>query len=196
MAGATGRRVAVMNPSGGVPGGGLFDGSGAMEEDISRRTSLLLALRHCNDSYPLSVTSSHGGRAIFHPFVVVLRGPASQGYALLGVTPTVDVVTIKAPQIQKGDTNGRTWTGREKESHVKEMWVAIRLYLLACERQGLADIVLAPLGCGAFNNPPWGVAHLFRRALTSLRFKGVFATVAFVSKEIWLNATNDMLSVF
>ena len=127
-----------------------------MEEEISRRTSLLLALRHCNDFYPLSVTPPHGGRAIFHSFVVVLRSPASQGYALLGVTPTVDAVTVKAPQIHKRDTNGRTWTGREKESHVKEMWVAIRLYLLACERQG----------------------------------------VAFVSKEIWLNATSEMLSAF
>merc|ERR1712232_864212 len=55
----------------------------------------------------------------------------------------------------------------------------IRAVLYAAKVNGLPNLVLGAFGCGAFGNPPWAVAELFKQQLQSSEFRGSFAKVVF-----------------
>jgi uncharacterized protein (TIGR02452 family) len=186
--GGEGSMPAVLNMANRhTPGGGVLDGAGAQEENLFRRTALLLSLypfgeHHAEyelepgprgQRYPIPCES--GG--IYSPPTAVFRSSERTGYAFLSRPFFVAFLTVPAisdPELVERE--GRLWLSEAMaEGTVRK----IRAILRIAARHGHADLVLSAFGCGAFRNPPHHVARLFRETLAEGEFAGVFRRVVF-----------------
>ncbi len=166
-----------------MPGGGVLNGAGAQEENLFRRTNLLVSLypfmenlareymlEPREEQYPIE--RFEGG--IYSPTIVVFRGPEGEGYPLLTNPFPVSVATV--PAINRPDLTKDGHLTKEMEaSYERKIATLFRLALAG----GNDALVLGAWGCGAFRNPPADIARLFHRALNSYEFKNKFAVVVF-----------------
>lgn len=180
-----GPRCAVLNmASRRHPGGGVANGSRAQEEELCRRSDLLLSLyyftaqgkmfRFTNqgkEEYPIPM---YGG--IYSPSVCVYR-EAKTYYPMK--TPFMCNV-ISVPGINRPELNSK---GEMDERDLKLLRAKIRTILRIAAVHGHTKLVLGALGCGAFQNPPVQVAQAFKSVLAEREFKGIFEEICFAILE-------------
>lgn len=168
-----------------TPGGGVYNGAGAQEENLFRRTNLFQSLYQFSKlantyklprskhSYPLD--RNYGG--IYSPDVIVFRGEEKDGYPLLDNYYQVAVIYVAGMNRPELDCENRI------ASHLVEgVKNKIRTILNIAYKNGHDCVVLGALGCGAFQNPPAHVAKLFHEVIES-EFKNRFKKICFAVLE-------------
>ena len=167
-----GLRTCVLDAgSGGHFGGGYQRGASAQEEDLCRRSCLAdMADKHLDSSlpqlYPLRTS------CVMVPLVPVFRDDrhARVPYAVLDSPFTVDigiVAAINRPQLVQHGAELRL--SPSDASHTR---ACIRNFFAAAQRTKAQALVLVPLGCGAFCNPPGHICDIFLEVIRE--FDGVF----------------------
>lgn len=188
-----GSSCAVLNmASSKRPGGGVETGSRAQEEELCRRSNLLLSLylyspekwdEYFGDyysgkilgddfSYPISV---YGG--IYNPGVCVYRKPKT--YETTEDYFTCNVISVAG--VVRPDIDPKT--GKMLDKYVPVVKGKIRTILRIAITHNHSRLVLGALGCGAFKNPPSHVAQLFKEVLEESEFKGMFEEICFAILE-------------
>jgi uncharacterized protein (TIGR02452 family) len=169
-----------------TPGGLVEYGSGAQEENLCRRSNLILSLyqfsrtRVCQypdlglvqhkDQYPMD--ERFGG--IYSGLVSFFRGPESEGSMLepkLYNIPVISVAAIAGPMV---DANGMM-SEEDAKLTLDKMRTIFRIGAL----QGHDSLVLSAMGCGAFANPPEHIAKLFHQVIEEEEFKNRFRLIDF-----------------
>ena len=177
-----GYRVAVLNmASRQNPGGGVYSGAGAQEENIFRRTnifqSLFLFAPYAEDyglkmrsrAYPLD--RNYGG--IYSPEVTVFRGLEKDGYPLLEDPFNIDFISV--PGMNKPALNREGLIEDKLVEGVKNKMRTI--FEIALQNQ-IDCLILGAFGCGAFKNPPQHIAKLFHELLQN-EYRNEFRIVVF-----------------
>lgn len=162
--------VLVLNLANPVnPGGGVRNGARAQEEDLCRKSSLLLSLESKKAAryyeYNTSLHSYLGSDAmIFTPKVEIIRDETGK---LLDETVVVAVLTCAAPMIKYGKEG-------LSESAYQDMVYNRIVGMLKCAAYfGYKHLVLGAWGCGAFGNDARVISDLFYKALKELKFNGM-----------------------
>ena len=168
-----------------TPGGLVEYGSGAQEENLCRRSNLILSLYQfsaprvrqypdlglvCHkDQYPMD--ERFGG--IYSGIVTFFRGPESEGSMLEEPVniPVISVAALSGPRI------GRDGMMLKEEADITldKMRTIFRIGLM----QGHDSLVLSAMGCGAFANPPAHIAKLFHQVIEEDEFKDKFRLIDF-----------------
>jgi len=160
------------------PGGGWTNGSLAQEECIFLRSTYDLSLnsRHNIDrartwSYPIPQV---GG--IYSPDVLIFRGGPDDRYRIWKWKEWVylDFVAVAALRRPKLMTN-RRFTDRDAEITKEKIRAVLRIGWMT----GHSVLLLGALGCGAFRNPPWQVAELFKTVFEEPEFSQRFDEIHF-----------------
>ena len=165
------------------PGGGVANGSRAQEEELCRRSNLLLSLysfsgqgkmfkfQQPKKEYPIPM---YGG--IYSPSVCVYREPKT--YRTMEKPFMCSVISV--PGINRPELNEQ---GEMGERDLKLLRAKIRTILRIAATHGHTKLVLGALGCGAFQNPPAQVAQAFKSVLGEKEFKGLFEEICFAILE-------------
>jgi uncharacterized protein (TIGR02452 family) len=168
------------------PGGGVYSGAGAQEENLFRRSNMFLSLfqfgpkperyglkPHETRRYPLDRT--HGGA--YSPNVTVFRGAEANGYFLLPKPFKISVVTVAAINHPDLISDGDEF--RLGESSIALTKEKIRTILRIAAFGDHDSLALSAFGCGAFANPPRHMAELFQEVFREKEFLNRFKTVVF-----------------
>ena len=159
-------RVLVLNFANPVNrGGGVRRGAVAQEEDLCRKSSLLLSLESEAASpyyrYNRSLHTFMGSDAMMiSPNVEIIRGADGE---LLDRTAVVAVLTCAAPYISRG------YEGLSEDEYRGLLAHRIRLMLTLAAHEGYTHLVLGAWGCGAFGNDAQTVARLFDSEIRRFR---------------------------
>lgn len=175
------RPVLVLNLANPVnPGGGVRRGAKAQEEDLCRKSSLLLSLESRKASkyydYNRSLHTYMGSDAmIFTPKVEIIR---DENGNLLDDTVIVAVMTCAAPMLNQGKE------GLSEEEYQDMVYKRIEGMLKCAAYFGYKHLVLGAWGCGAFGNDAHVISDLFYKALkemdyNELREKDLFRRIDF-----------------
>ena len=169
-----------------TPGGLVEYGSGAQEENLCRRSNLILSLYQFSqarirqypdlglvqhaDQYPMD--ERNGG--VYSGIVTFFRGPESEG-SLLEETPhNIPVISVAALSGPRIGSDGMMLP-QETEITLEKMRTIFRI--------GMANfhdsLVLSAMGCGAFANPPAHIAKLFHQVIEEDEFKNAFRLIDF-----------------
>jgi len=169
-----------------TPGGLVEYGSGAQEENLCRRSNLILSLYQFSQAriaqypdlglrqhklqYPMH--TRHGG--VYSRIVTFFRGPESDGSLLDDKPyniPVISVAALSGPRIGEDGMMLPLETGMTLDK--------IRTIF----RIGMANfhdsLVLSALGCGAFSNPPAHIAKLFHQVILEDEFRDKFKLIDF-----------------
>lgn len=166
------KEVLVLNFANSVhPGGGVRRGALAQEEDLCRKSSLLLSLESKEASIYYEnnkkLRTNMGSNAIIiTPKVEIIK---DQDGNLLDESVIVAVMTCAAPNIN-------TEYGYEgmTEEHYKHLIYCRIVGMLRCAAvMGYKYLVLGAFGCGAFGNDAKLVSDLFYKALKEFEFDGM-----------------------
>lgn len=169
-----------------VPGGLVEYGSGAQEENLCRRSNLILSLYQFSSSrvrqYPglglVSRTEQYpmdnrfGG--VYSGKVTFFRGPESSDSQLLEKPyniPVVSVAALNGPRI-----------GRDGLMYPEETAITLekmRTIFNIAFNHGHDSLVLSAMGCGAFGNPPAHIARLFHQVIEDEGVKYLFRLIDF-----------------
>lgn len=160
-----GEKVAVINMAcDSRPGGGVHWGAGAQEENLYRRTDMCARIQEFRElHYPLQ------GAALVTRNVTLLRGREEDGYPFIRRGWQVTVVSCAAPRNPRLKKSG----GYMDEPVAQQMRQSIRNLLTAFHYADCDTVLLSAFGCGAYQNPPDGVARLFREELGRISLKRV-----------------------
>jgi len=173
-----------------TPGGGVENGAGAQEEQLCRRSNLLLSLypfsRRAVTAYPeLGLTARKeqyplhprfGG--VYSPNVTFFREGEGRGLRMAEEPFTAGVISVAG--ISHPRLNARGLMGREDEDLTRDK---IRTILRIGMEHRHDALVLGALGCGAFANPPAQVARLFHEVLVEPEFRDQFRRITFAILE-------------
>lgn len=169
-----------------TPGGLVEYGSGAQEENLCRRSNLILSLYQfsrariyeypdlglvkAKEQYPMDVR--FGG--VYSGKVAFFRGPESQGSMLedkMYNIPVISVAAISGPQIMSdGMINPQ-----EAAITLDKMRTIFRIGL----DHNHDSLVLSAFGCGAFANPPAHIAKLFHQVMEEDEFRNWYRLIDF-----------------
>ena len=161
-------------------------GSGAQEENLCRRSNLILSLYQfshariyeypdlglikAKEQYPMDVR--FGG--VYSGTVAFFRGPESQGSMLedkMYNIPVISVAAISGPQIMSDGMINSV----EAEITLDKMRTIFRIGL----DNGHDSLVLSAFGCGAFANPPAHIAKLFHQVMEEDEFRNWYRLIVF-----------------
>ena len=172
------------------PGGGVENGSGAQEEQLCRRSTLLLSLYQFQRDkakaysqlnipnqkrqYPLH---PHFG-GIYSPDVIFFREAEGRNYRLSDKPFRASVISVAGVARPPLDKDGLMFP-EEQEQTKDKIRTILRIALEHCHDA----LVLGALGCGAFGNPPAQVARLFHEVFEEPEFKNRFRKVVFAILE-------------
>lgn len=147
-------------------GGGYENGARAQEEELCRRSNLA----HCMDPqhgftrvlYPLEPTA-----CIYVPSVQFFRAGAEDDYAVHVQDDgrTVRTTTL-AVGIVAATRNPVLVSGKLRPDIAENTQEAVANFLHCARIHGHKDVVVVPLGCGAYHNPPGHIAKIFDAALS------------------------------
>lgn len=155
-------QVLVLNFANPVnPGGGVRRGSRAQEEDLCRRSSLLLSLEgepaQRYYAYNRSLGTYMGSHAIIlTPNAEIIKAPNGE---LLEESVIVSVLTCAAPMITCG------MEGLTPEQYIDMFYTRICGILKCAAYWGYDTLVLGAFGCGAFGNDAALISQLFYKAM-------------------------------
>ena len=182
-----GYNVAVLNmASRQNPGGGVYSGAGAQEENLFRRSNLFQSMfqfapyasqygiKKSVYQYPLD--KNFGG--VYTKKATVFRDTEEKGYQLLG-TP-FEMSFISVPGMNKPEL---TSDGMIVDSLVEPIKNKIRTILRIGLENGHDALVLGALGCGAFRNPPKHIARLFHEVIEESEFANRYKLLLFAILE-------------
>ncbi len=148
------------------PGGGVRLGAKAQEEDLCRKSSLLLSLESNAAkefySYNKSLHTNMGSDALMiTPKVEIIRDENGE---LLDESVVVSVLTCAAPMITYGKEG-------MSEAEYEEMFYNRIMNMLKCVAYlGYKILVLGAWGCGAFGNDAHLVSDLFYKAFKNINY--------------------------
>ncbi|MBR0086741.1 MAG: TIGR02452 family protein [Lachnospiraceae bacterium] len=163
-----GKRVLVLNLANPVnPGGGVRRGARAQEEDLCRKSSLLVSVEGKQAApyyeYNRKLDTYMGSDAvIIHPQVEIIR---DEDYELMRETVVTAVMTCAAPMITYG------LEGMNQEEYQTMVKNRITGMLKVAAFCGYRNLVLGAFGCGAFRNDAHVVSDLFVEAIKTFSFK-------------------------
>ncbi len=151
------------------PGGGVRHGAKAQEEDLCRKSSLLLSLESSNArpyyEYNRSLHSDMGSDAIIiNPQVEIIKDENGE---LLPETVIVAVMTCAAPMLRHG------MGGMSQSEYEAMMYRRITGMLKTAAYLGYQHLILGAFGCGAFRNDARVVSDLFYKALKEFDYDGM-----------------------
>lgn len=162
--------VLVLNLANPVnPGGGVRNGAKAQEEDLCRKSSLLLSLESSEAAkyyeYNRSLHTNMGSDGmIFTPQVEIIK---DENGDLLEDTVIVAVLTCAAPMVKYGKE------GMEEAAYEEMVYHRIMGMLKCAGYFGYKNLVLGAWGCGAFRNDARVMSDLFYKALKEMDFGGM-----------------------
>lgn len=197
------KHVLVLNMANRVTaGGGLASGAMAQEEDLCRRTDLMLSLTSAEARYPMEEFT-----ATISENITIFRGTEKEGYRLFSKAEMrqIDVLSIAAfnasgvagSQVEQFTVAQNLQIGSEKVKTFTDVGFAktaknIMTLLLSAISHTKADVlILGALGCGGFANPSREVAAIFQELLPLV--SGYFEVVEFA---ILSQETSDVLKQF
>lgn len=164
------KNILVLNFANPVnPGGGVRRGARAQEEDLCRKSSLLLSLESDDAQnyyrYNKSLHTYMGSDAIIlTPNVEIIRDINGE---LLDESMIVSVMTCAAPMLAQG-------MERINDEQYKELFYNRICGMLKCAAYwGYQVLVLGAFGCGAFGNDAKVVSDLFYKALKEFDYDGM-----------------------
>ncbi len=156
------KRVLVLNLANPVhPGGGVRKGASAQEEDLCRKSSLLLSLEGEQAAgyyeYNGSLATYMGSDAVIvTPDVEIIRDERGE---LLEESVVVSVMTCAAPMLRYG------MEGMTQAQYEELVFNRITGMLKVAAHLGYRMLVLGAFGCGAFRNDARVISNLFEVAL-------------------------------
>ena len=159
--GEAAKPVLVLNLANPVhPGGGVRNGARAQEEDLCRKSSLLLSLESRQAKkyydYNRSLHTYMGSDAVMiHPWVEIIKDEKGDP---LPDTAVAAVMTCAAPMLCYG------MEGLSQDRYEAMMYGRITGMLKVAAARGYRDLVLGAFGCGVFGNDARVVSDLFYRA--------------------------------
>ena len=168
-----------------TPGGLVEYGSGAQEENLCRRSNLILSLYPFSpmrirqypdiglvpkeERYPMD--ERYGG--IYSGIVTFFRGPESTG-SQLEVPYNIPVISVAALSGPRIGADGLMYP-EETDITLDKMRTILRI-----GQANLHDsLVLSAMGCGAFGNPPAHIAALFHQVIEEDEFRNKFKLIDF-----------------
>jgi uncharacterized protein (TIGR02452 family) len=180
-----GLHPAVLNMCDDRMAGGCVDtGSGAQEETLWRRTALCVTQKQ--EFYPLQ-------RAlIYSPEVPVLRKSEKYNYEWIIPPETVDFISCPAIKYPVCEWITTADGVRFKELTVRdkmELSRRLRMILSTACQMGNDSVVLGPMGCGAWRNPPHSVARVFAEVLPE--YMGIFKEIVIAALTTARSAAED-----
>lgn len=151
------------------PGGGVRGGAKAQEEDLCRKSSLLVSLESAKASayyaYNRALDTNMGSDAVMiHPLVEIIKDETG---ALLPDSVIVAVMTCAAPMLRYG------LEGMTQEQYEELMYRRIIGMLKVAAYLGYQHLILGAFGCGAFKNDARVVSDIFYKALKEFDFDGM-----------------------
>ena len=169
-----------------TPGGLVEYGSGAQEENLCRRSDLILSIYQFSpsrirqypdlglvqneDQYPMD--ERFGG--IYSGIVTFFRGPESEGSLLEDVAYNIPVISVAALSGPRIGADGLMFP-EETDITLDKMRTILRI-----GKANFHDsLVLSAMGCGAFANPPAHIAKLFHQVIEEDEFKNAFRLIDF-----------------
>ncbi len=168
--------VLVLNLANPVnPGGGVRRGAKAQEEDLCRKSSLLISLEGVKAKvyydYNRSLGTYMGSHALMiHPQVEIIKDENGE---LLPETVIVAVMTCAAPMIDNG------LEGMTQKQYEAMVYDRITGMLKVAAYLGYKYLILGAFGCGAFGNDARIVSDLFYKALKEFNFDGMWESDMF-----------------
>lgn len=164
------RKVLVLNFANPIrPGGGVRYGALAQEEDLCRKSSLLISLESRESEkyyeYNKNLCSNMGSDAIIvTPKVEIIKDEKGN---LLDESVIVSVITCAAPIIRYD------CDGIDEEEYKSIFYNRIMGILRCAAVMGYENLVLGAFGCGAFGNDARVVSDLFYKALKNFEIDGM-----------------------
>ena len=152
------------------PGGGVRRGAKAQEEDLCRRSSLLLSLESDWAEEYYEYNWKHMQKDFY--------GNDYGTHAML-LTPDVRIIKDRQYRMCEGNVGVLTVAApiiRDKENlseeYVDILFERILGIFVCAAYYGYTHLVLGAWGCGAFGNEPEAVAGLFRDAIDGFEYGG------------------------
>lgn len=184
---AKGEQIAVLNFANPIhPGGGVKRGAKAQEEDLCRRSSLLLSLesKAAKPYYEYNMNCDRylsSEAIIISPNVEIIK---DENYIPLSKSVLVDVITCAAPIFSLHALPSNTESQEMHKQYYQIFYQRIYRMLKCCAYFGYQNLVLGAWGCGAFGNDAMVVSQLFHQALeirepTGIAMKDHFSTIDF-----------------
>lgn len=139
------------------PGGGYLTGASAQEEQLFRRSNLHMCLHEQeNKLYPIP---KYG--VLYTQNVVIIK---DKNYQLLNSYRLMSFISAAAHRCRNSDFD-RSGYKRLKNSVEADTIKKIDAIFMAAILKGHTSIVLSAFGCGAYNNPPYHIAELFKASI-------------------------------
>lgn len=162
-------KVLVLNlASATQPGGQTRKGASAQEEDLCRRTSLLLSLESDGArkyyEYNSARKTRMGSDAIMlSPYVEVIKDFSSD---TLFEPFSVSVMSCAAPMVRLG------LEGMSQREYEDMLSKRIQGMLLVAASRGYRHLILGAFGCGMYGNDAATVSDLFERVIRGFTYAG------------------------
>lgn len=182
-------KILVLNLANPVhPGGGVRRGAKAQEEDLCRKSSLLLSLESADAEdyydYNRSLNTYMGSDAIIiTPNVEIIK---DENGNYLDESVVVSVMTCAAPMVTQG------FEGMSELPYRDMVYNRIVGMLKTAAYLGYEVLILGAFGCGAFGNDARIVSDLFYKALKEFDYDGMKAKDFFrrVDFAVWCQPRN------
>lgn len=152
------------------PGGCVDTGSGAQEESLFRRSNYFLSLDR--KMYPLFAND-----CIYSPEITVFRKSEADNWDIYANNKFYKLDFIVCPGLKYPVIEYKNGQKKLRDDDVKILQNKIRHILQIAYKHGHDTVILGALGCGAWKNPPYHVAEIFRDIL--LEFSGCFSKILF-----------------
>ncbi len=162
-------RILVLNLASAThPGGQTRKGASAQEEDLCRRTSLLLSLeskaaKRYYDYNNARKTRMGSDAVILSPHVEVIKDPSSK---TLPEPFPVSVMSCAAPMVRLG------LEGMSQQEYEEMFSKRIQGMLLVAASRKYRHLILGAFGCGVYGNDAAVVSDLFNRTIDSFTYAG------------------------
>ncbi len=147
-------------------GGGYLTGAQAQEESICRRTNLPRAFQILE--YPLPEFGGAYCKGLF-----IIRDTPENEFKFLIQEHRCDAILVAA--YNRPPIDGDMILGKYVEGTKRKIISMFEEIL----RQGVQNVVLGALGCGAFRNPPRHMAQLFKEVIIDYHYDKKFENIVF-----------------
>ncbi len=162
-------KVLVLNLASATrPGGQTRNGANAQEEDLCRRTSLLLSLesegaKRYYDYNNARRTRMGSDGVLLSPNVEVIKDASSEP---LAQPFPISVMSCAAPMVRLG------LEGMSQQAYEELLYRRIQGMLLVAASQGYRHLIFGAFGCGVYGNDAALVSDLFARAIREFTVAG------------------------